>query len=128
MFFDVARLVERSVLPFLPHADGGDGVVFVNHFYVHDFVVGYRTAVAGDEIVEPFVVHGLEFGQVVEHRVQRGIEVRRHISARLLPQLVVGDIPAQLFSAPLQFFFVACACRQNDGGERDCDDLFHYSF
>ena len=80
----------------LPHlADGQEryGMRRVLHFHGIDAEVGYRAAVSGDEVVEPLVVHRFVLGQV-EHRVEQGIEVVRHVVSGAFQQLVVGNVLA----------------------------------
>ena len=125
MFLYVRGFVERTILPFLAHLDGGDRVGVVGFLHTGHFKVGDSAAVAGHKIVEPFVVHGLELRQLVEHRVQHVVEIRCHIRFRLLRQFVVGDVLAQLGHTFLQLFFRITTCRKQERGDGKNQDFFH---
>ena len=58
-------------------------------------IVGYRSAVACDKVVQPLMVYCLLFRQIVEHGVKYGMEICRHIICfifKLLMRLVIPSI------------------------------------
>ena len=129
MFLYIGRFVERAVLPFLAHVDSCDCVGIIGFLHADDLVIRDGTAVACHEIVEPFVVHGLEFRQLVEHRVQNGIEIGGHEVLRLFQQFVVGDVFAQFGRTFLKLCFIVVACRkQQDGKDEDDDSSYDILF
>ena len=109
MLLNVALGIERAVLPYLPYADGGYGMLIVRLFHAGYSVVRYGAAVARNEVVQPFVVHCLMLRQV-EHGVKHRVEVIGHVVLSLGLQLVVGDVFAQLRGTLHKLLFCVGAC------------------
>ena len=126
VLLNVRHRVKRAVLPFLSHVDSGHSVGFVGQLDANHLEVGYRAAVARHEVVEPFVVERFEFRQEVKHSVQHSVEVLGHIVARLLEQLVVGDILTQFRSPLLELLFlIIVASHHKQGRRNDKSKFFH---
>ena len=102
----IAIGIKGSVFPLLAHPDGSHGMGVVCLLHLRDLKIGHGAAVACHEVVQPFMVHSLVLRQMVEHRVENGIEVCRHVFPRLVQQLVVGNVVTQLFSTLFQLFLL----------------------
>ena len=123
MFLNIAAFVKRAILPFLPNLDGCNSMSLVCLLYASHFIVSYRASIACNKVVEPFMIHSLMLWQMIEHRVQHGIEISCHKVLRLFQQLMVWNIFAQFRSSFSQILFFVATCTN-----QQCSNSYDYKF
>ena len=119
MLLYVAIGIERTVLPFLANKDCCNSVIIIHLLYLFNLIIGDSSAIPGNKIIEPFMVHRLMGWEAVEHGIQHGIEIGCHVVSRTLQEFMIGDELAEFSRTLLELFLPTLACCHHHGSRKD---------